>query len=71
MYCSEVLNELYNNYCMQASSAGANGNYESAKSQNAISIGCTVTGLVSSIVGIGIFLGILFGVLLTNNTYYD
>lgn len=49
---------------MQASSAGANGDYESAKSQNAISIGCTVTGLVSSIIGIGILFGILFGVVL-------
>lgn len=60
----------YSSYFMQASSAGASGDYESAKSQNTLSIGCTIAGLVSSIVGIGILFGILFGVVLTNNSYY-
>lgn len=44
----------------QASSAGARGDYDTAKSNSNASIGCSITGGVSSVVGIAILIGIAF-----------
>ena len=46
---------------MQASSAGGSGDLETAKTQNSLSVGCTIAGLVSSFVGVVVFFGIIFG----------
>ena len=42
----------------QASSAGARGDYDSAKSNSNASIGCSITGGVSTLVGMAIVIGI-------------
>ena len=44
---------------MQASSAGASGDFETAKSNNTASIGCSIAGAVSTVVGIGVLIGII------------
>ena len=45
---------------MQANSAGASGDFNTARSQNNLSIGCTITGAVSTVVGIGVIIGIIY-----------
>ena len=45
---------------MQANSAGASGDFNTARSQNNLSIGCTVTGAVSTVVGVGVIIGIFY-----------
>lgn len=55
---------------LQANSAGANGNLESARSQNNLSIGCTVTGAVSTVVGIGVIIGIIFASAASSSQQY-
>ena len=45
---------------MQANSAGASGDFNTARSQNNISIGCTITGAVSTVVGLGVIIGIIY-----------
>ena len=51
---------------MQASSAGGSGDYDTAKTQNSLSVGCTIGGLVSSFVGVAIFFALIFGVAVGN-----
>ena len=45
---------------MQANSAGASGDLSTARSQNNLSIGCSIAGVVSTVVGIGVLIGIIF-----------
>ena len=51
---------------MQASSAGGSGDFDNAKTQNSLSIGCTIAGLVSSFVGIAVLFGVFFGVVVNS-----
>ena len=44
----------------QANSAGANGDYDTAKSNNNLSIGCSIGSAVSAVVGVVILIGIAY-----------
>ena len=52
---------------MQANTAGASGDLATARSQNNLSIGCTITGAVSTVVGIGVLIGIIYASALGNS----
>lgn len=54
---------LIQSFIIQASSAGGSGDFDTAKKQNSLSVGCTITGLVSTFVGVAVFFGIIFGTL--------
>ena len=50
---------------VQANSAGASGDFDNARSQNNISIGCSIAGAVSTVVGIGVIVGVVYGIALS------
>ena len=52
----------FHKFTMQATSAGFRGDQESVRSNNNLSYGATVASIVSSVIGVGIFLGLVFGI---------
>ena len=48
-------------FALQATNAGARGDYDSVRSNNNLSYGCTVGAIVGAVVGVGSLFGIVFG----------
>lgn len=54
---------------MQAAASGGTGSVRSGKTQMWISIGCTVAGWITAVIGIAVIIGIVFIVIYQTDEY--